>query len=45
MLCNLSRNTFSRVVKGFSSLGLVTLEYRSVTVKNPARLRDIAEAG
>jgi CRP-like cAMP-binding protein len=44
-LCNLSRNTFSRVVKEFASRGLVTLDYKSLTVKDPARLRGIAEAG
>ena len=45
MLCNLSRNTFSRVVKEFSSRRLVTLNYRSLTVNNPARLRVVADAG
>jgi CRP/FNR family cyclic AMP-dependent transcriptional regulator len=44
-LCNVSRNTFSRVVKQFASRGLVTLDYRSLTVNDPARLRGIAEAG
>jgi len=44
-LCNLSRNTFSRVVKEFASRGLVTLDYKSLTVNDPARLRGIAEAG
>jgi CRP-like cAMP-binding protein len=45
MLSNVSRNTFSRVVRGFSSRRLVTLNYRSVTVNDPARLRDVADAG
>jgi CRP-like cAMP-binding protein len=45
MLCNLSRNTFSRVVKELSSRGLVTLNYRSLTVNDPARLRVVADAG
>jgi CRP-like cAMP-binding protein len=45
MLCNLSRNTFSRVVKELSSRGLVTLNYRSLTVNDPARLRAVADAG
>jgi CRP-like cAMP-binding protein len=44
-LCNVSRNTFSRVVKEFSDRRLVTLNYRSLTVNDPARLRGIAEAG
>jgi CRP-like cAMP-binding protein len=45
MLCNVSRNTFSRVVRDFSSRRLVTLGYRSLTVVDPARLRDIADSG
>ena len=45
MLCNLSRNTFSRVVKEFTSRRLVTLSYRSLTVDDPARLREVADAG
>jgi len=45
MLCNLSRNTFSRVVRAFSSRRLVSLNYRSLTVNDPARLRDVADAG
>jgi len=45
MLCNLSRNSFSRVVRGLSSRGLLTLDYRSLTVNDPARLRDIADSG
>jgi CRP-like cAMP-binding protein len=45
MLCNVSRNTFSRVVKQFSSRRLVTLGYRSLTVNDPARLRVLADTG
>jgi CRP-like cAMP-binding protein len=45
MLCNVSRNTFSRVVKELSSRGLMTLNYRSLTVNDPARLRVVADAG
>ena len=45
MLCNVSRNTFSRVVKDLSSHGLLTLDYRSLTLNDPARLRDIANTG
>ena len=45
MLCNLSRNTFSRVVREFSSRGLVTINYRSLTVSDPARLRVMADSG
>ena len=45
MLCNLSRNSFNRVVRGLSSRGLLTLDYRSLTVNDPARLRDIADSG
>jgi CRP-like cAMP-binding protein len=45
MLSNVSRNTFSRVVREFSSRRLVTLDYRSLTVNDPARLRDIADSG
>jgi CRP/FNR family transcriptional regulator, cyclic AMP receptor protein len=44
-LCNLSRNTFSRIVKEFTSRRLVTLSYRSLTVDDPARLREVADAG
>lgn len=32
MLCNVSRKTFSRVVKEFESRRLVTLGYKSLTV-------------
>jgi CRP/FNR family cyclic AMP-dependent transcriptional regulator len=45
MLCNVSRNTFSRVVREFSSRRLVTLDYRSLTVNDPARLRVVADCG
>lgn len=45
MLCNVSRNTFSRIVSAFSSDGLVTLGYRSLTVNDPARLRVLVNAG
>ena len=45
MLCNLSRNTFSRVVREFSSRSLVTINYRSLTVSDPARLRVMADSG
>jgi CRP/FNR family transcriptional regulator, cyclic AMP receptor protein len=45
MLCNVSRNTFSRVVKDLSSRGLLTLNYRSLTLNEPVRLRDIANTG
>lgn len=45
MLCNVSRNTFSRVVKDLSRRGLVTLNYRSLTLNDPGRLRDLANTG
>ena len=45
MLCNVSRNTFSRIAKKFSRRRLVTLGYRSLTVTDPARLRVVADAG
>ena len=45
MLCNVSRNTFSRVVKEFASRRLVTLGYKSLTVNDPVRLRAVAEGG
>jgi len=44
MLCNVSRNTFSRVVKDLSRRRFVTLGYRSLTVNDPARLRVVADA-
>ena len=43
MLCNVSRNTFSRVVARFTRQGLVAVEYRTLTVKRPSRLREIAD--
>ena len=45
MLCNVSRNTFSRVLRGLSARGLVTLNYRSLTVSDPVRLREVADSG
>jgi CRP/FNR family transcriptional regulator, cyclic AMP receptor protein len=45
MLCNVSRNTFNRVMREFTSRGLVALGYRALTVNDPVRLRDIADAG
>jgi CRP-like cAMP-binding protein len=45
MLCNVSRNTFGRVVKEFSSRRLVTLHYKSLTVNDPTQLRVIADRG
>lgn len=45
MLCNVSRTTFSRVVKDFARRRIVTLDYKSMTVNDPARLRAIAEGG
>ena len=44
MLCNVSRNSFSRVLRGLSVRGLVTVSYRSLTVNDPARLRDVADS-
>lgn len=45
MLCSVSRNTFNRVLKRFSSRRLVTLGYKSLTVNDPARLRIVADGG
>ena len=45
MLCNVSRKTFSRVVREFANRRLVTVGYRSLTVIDPARLRVVADAG
>jgi CRP-like cAMP-binding protein len=45
MYCNVSRNTFSRVVKDLSSRGLLSVNYKSLTLSDPARLREIADAG
>jgi CRP-like cAMP-binding protein len=45
MLCNVSRNTFSGILRGFSARGPVTVSYRSLTVNDPERLRDVADSG
>jgi CRP-like cAMP-binding protein len=45
MHCNVSRNTFSRVVKEFASRRLLTLNYRTLTVDDPKRLRVVADSG
>jgi CRP-like cAMP-binding protein len=45
MLCNLSKNTLSRVLNEFSDAGLLRLGYRSITIHDPARMRAIADAG
>jgi len=45
MLCNVSRKTFSRVVGEFSRRRLVTVGYRSLTVNDPSRLREVADSG
>jgi CRP/FNR family transcriptional regulator, cyclic AMP receptor protein len=45
MLCNLSRNTFSRVARDLTSRGLVTLGYKSLTVIDPVGLRAVADGG
>jgi CRP-like cAMP-binding protein len=45
MLCNVSRNTFGRVLKDFSAQSLVLVGYRSLTIVDPSRLRQIADAG
>ena len=45
MLCSVSRNTFNRVLKRFSSRRLVTLSHKSLTVNDPARLRIVADGG
>lgn len=42
MLCNCSRKTFSGVVAEFDRLELITHSYRSLTVRDAARLRTIA---
>lgn len=44
MLCNVSRKTFSRVISEFSGERLVTANYRSLTVTDPARLRIVADS-
>ena len=45
MLCNVSRNTFSRILRDFSSRRFVTVSYRSLTVSDPASLRELADSG
>ncbi len=45
MLCNVSRSTFSRVMQDFSRRQLVTLNYSSLTLNDPAQLRAVVEAG
>jgi CRP-like cAMP-binding protein len=45
MLCNLSRSSFSRVIREFARHGIVTVNYRSLTVNDPARLLAVAENG
>lgn len=45
MLCNMSKNTLSRVLNDFSDDGLVRLGYRSITIHDPASLRVIADVG
>jgi len=45
MLCNLSRSSFSRVMREFSSRGLVTVNYRSLTVNDPLGLLGVVENG
>ena len=45
MLCNVSRNTLSRVLRSLSSRRLVTVSYRLLTVNDPARLREVADSG
>lgn len=45
MLCNVSRNTFSRVVNEFAAQRLVNIHYKSLTILDPATLRDIAGGG
>ncbi len=45
MLCNVSRNTFSRVVREFSGRRLVTLDYRSLSIRDPVQLRAVADGG
>ncbi len=45
MLCNVSRNTFGRVVSGFAARRLVDVHYKSLTIVDPTKLRDIADGG
>lgn len=43
MMVNVSRNTLNEVLRVFTERGIVALEYRSVLLKDPARLRKIAD--
>jgi CRP-like cAMP-binding protein len=43
MLCNVSRNTFGRVVNAFAARRIVEIHYRSMRVLQPAALRAIAD--
>ena len=45
MLCNVSRNTFGRVLSGFAGRRLVDVHYKSLTIVDPTKLRDIADGG
>jgi CRP-like cAMP-binding protein len=45
MLCNVSRNTFGRVVGKFAARRLVEIRYRSLTIVDPPALRGIADGG
>jgi CRP/FNR family transcriptional regulator, cyclic AMP receptor protein len=45
MLCNVSRNTFSKILRDLSSRRFVTVSYRSLTVSDPASLRELADSG
>jgi len=45
MLCNVSRNTFGRVLKELSGRALVVVGYRSVSIVDPSGLRRIADSG
>ena len=43
MMANVSRNTLNEVLRAFTERGIVALEYRSVLLKDPVRLRKIAD--
>lgn len=45
MLCNLSRSYFSRVMRDLAARNLVTVNYKSLTLRDPVRLRSVAEGG
>lgn len=45
MLCNMSRRTCGRILKGFASRPFVTIGYKSLAVNDPARLRIAADGG